>query len=736
MAKVYVSPGVYTEEKDLSYYNKGLAASSLGLVGETKLGPAFQPIKITNMGQFRDIFGDEDPAYHLPYVAKSYFKYGGTAYVSRVLGDEAQNTGWKIWGITTTGVPFGNVVAVIGTPQTVTGITIGGGSGGNINTSTGIAIQTQHNPAAVNSYIISLDTSSPRFITNVFPRTSTTADCVTFAVYPYGTVANDFVFSAPSQFSALTNIFDVSGYSNAHTPTVVSMHGTELFRLHTISDGILSNIAIKATIENIDTTANTFDVLVRTFDDMDYRQNVLERYTRCSMDPLSANYICKMIGDSRTDDGNYTQISNYIYVEVMTGNHKNRVPAGHKGWYGPYINTGSTIAIATKPLYKTGYTITDSVSRTYMGIDYSLLDTDSIMGSWGSAWDEESSLGSYITGFHFDSAASISVYNVGVYSIDGGYTKEQLKFNIPFIGGKDGWRKDQQTRDLLTDSPSTTQLSVWSSAIDALSNTEEFDINLLAVPGVAISSTIGEYAIDMAETRADCLYIGDMKSGLTSPVAAVNDISAIDSNYAATYWPYVQFYDSLSESNVWIPATAAALRSIAYTDSISYPWFAPAGMNRGLIGDVNKAKYRLTLAERDTLYEGKINPIATMQGDVVIWGQKTLQTNTTALDRINVRRLLLYTRKVIANIAKYLVFAQNDTTTWDRFKAEVNPILESVKNKNGLYDFRVIMDETTNTDDIIDRNQMVGQIYLQPTKTSEMITINFNIMATGAVFDE
>lgn len=736
MSKVYISPGVYTEEKDLSYYNKGLAASSLGLVGETKLGPAFQPVKVTNMGQFRDIFGDEDPTLHLPYVAKSYFKYGGTAYVSRVLGNEAQNIGWKIWALTTTGVPFGNVVAVIGTPQTVTGITLGGGAGGDITTSVGIVMQTLNYPASTSSYTISLDTSSPRFITNSLPRNGTTADCVTFAVYPYGTTSVNYVFSAATQFSALTNLFDVSGYSNAHTPVIVSMHGTELFRLHTISDGIAANTTFKVTIENVDTTANTFDVLIRSFDDADYRQIVLERYTKCSMDKSSKNYIARMIGDSRTDDGNYTQISNYVYVEVLPGDHINRVPAGHKGWNAPYVNSGSVIALATKPKYITGYTGSDIVSRTYMGIDYSLLDIDSVMGSWCSAWNDSHSASNYVPGFHFDSGASTSLYNVGAYSINGGYTKEQLKFNVPFIGGRDGWRKDQISRDLLTDSPSANHLIVWSDAIDALSNTEEFDINLLAVPGVAISSSIGEYAIDMAETRADCLYIGDMKSGLSNVAAAVNDISSLDSNYAATYWPYVQFYDSLSESNVWIPATAAALRSIAYTDSISYPWFAPAGMNRGLIGDVTKANRKLTLVERDELYEGKINPIATMQGDVVIWGQKTLQTNTTALDRINVRRLLLYTRKVIANIAKYLVFAQNDATTWDRFKAEVNPILESVKNKNGLYDFRVIMDETTNTDDIIDRNQMVGQIYLQPTKTSEMITINFNIMATGAVFDE
>jgi len=179
------------------------------------------------------------------------------------------------------------------------------------------------------------------------------------------------------------------------------------------------------------------------------------------------------------------------------------------------------------------------------------------------------------------------------------------------------------------------------------------------------------------------------------------------------------------------------LEAMAYTDSVSYPWFAPAGMNRGLLTDVVSAEYKLTVADRNTCYEGKVNPIATFPGQgVTIWGQKTLQTSTTALDRINVRRMMLYARKVIAGATKYLVFEANDSKTWDQFKAMVNPVLDRIKIKRGLYDFRVVMDETTNTDDVIARNHMVGQIYLKPTKTAEMIVINFNIMPEGAVFED
>ena len=179
------------------------------------------------------------------------------------------------------------------------------------------------------------------------------------------------------------------------------------------------------------------------------------------------------------------------------------------------------------------------------------------------------------------------------------------------------------------------------------------------------------------------------------------------------------------------------MEALAYTDSVSYPWFAPAGLNRGILTDVVRAQYKLTQLDRETLYDAKVNPIATLGGQgIAIWGQKTLQTRTTALDRINVRRMLLYVEKVIAGASKYLVFEQNDEETWDRFKGLVQPVLDAVRIKRGIVDFRVIMDETTNTPDIIDRNQMVGQIYIKPTKTAEAILINFNILPQGAVFEE
>jgi phage tail sheath protein FI len=175
----------------------------------------------------------------------------------------------------------------------------------------------------------------------------------------------------------------------------------------------------------------------------------------------------------------------------------------------------------------------------------------------------------------------------------------------------------------------------------------------------------------------------------------------------------------------------------AFTDASSDAWFAPAGLTRGALGNVTKAERKLTTSNRDSLYEANINPIATFPGSgVVVFGQKTLQKRASALDRVNVRRLLIALKGYISQISDNLVFEQNTIATRNSFLAQVNPYLESVQQRQGLYAFKVVMDDTNNTPDVIDRNQLVGQIYLQPTRTAEFIMLDFNVLPTGAVFPE
>ena len=221
-------------------------------------------------------------------------------------------------------------------------------------------------------------------------------------------------------------------------------------------------------------------------------------------------------------------------------------------------------------------------------------------------------------------------------------------------------------------------------------------------------------------------------TGINSVTAAA---AAIDTSYAATYWPWLQTIDPDLGGQVWVPASAMMPGVFAFNDRAGEAWFAPAGLNRGGLSTVLRAERALTNGNRDTLYSDNVNPIATFPNTgVVVFGQKTLQAAASALDRVNVRRLLIELKSFISQIADTLVFEANTIATRNNFLSQVNPYMESVQQRQGLYAFKVVMDESNNTPDVIDRNQMVGQIYIQPTKTAEFIYLDFNILPTGAVF--
>jgi phage tail sheath protein FI len=240
----------------------------------------------------------------------------------------------------------------------------------------------------------------------------------------------------------------------------------------------------------------------------------------------------------------------------------------------------------------------------------------------------------------------------------------------------------------------------------------------------------------MVEQRDDCFYIMDTNAAGDSISQATTQADAIDSNMTATYYPWIKTIDVNTNKLISVPPSVLLPGVFAANDRVAAEWFAPAGLNRGgLVGAVSVLN-RLTQSEKDTLYEGKVNPIVQFPGQgIVVFGQKTLQDKPSALDRINVRRLLLTVRKYIASTSRYLVFEQNTAETRNRFLNIVNPYLESIQQRQGLYAFRVVMDDSNNTPDVIDRNIMKGAIYLQPTRTAEFIQIDFNILPTGAAFN-
>ena len=242
-------------------------------------------------------------------------------------------------------------------------------------------------------------------------------------------------------------------------------------------------------------------------------------------------------------------------------------------------------------------------------------------------------------------------------------------------------------------------------------------------------------AISNAQTRGDHLVVADLALYGSSVTTLKNAASGRDTSYAASYWPWLRTIDPDSGENVWVPASTMMGGVFAFNDNAAEPWFAPAGINRGGLGTVIQAERKLSAANRDELYEANVNPIATFPGTgVVVYGQKTLQKKSSALDRVNVRRLLIELKGYISQIGQNLVFEQNTAATRNNFLAQVNPYLESVQARQGLYAFKVIMDESNNTPDVIDRNQLIGQIYIQPTRTAEFIYLDFNLQPTGASF--
>jgi|TARA_R110000764_G_scaffold93062_2_gene176669 hypothetical protein len=279
----------------------------------------------------------------------------------------------------------------------------------------------------------------------------------------------------------------------------------------------------------------------------------------------------------------------------------------------------------------------------------------------------------------------------------------------------------------------------YTDAINLLANADEYVYNIITTPGLiyanADHATPLNTLIANTENRGDAITVIDLEN-YGSSITAVNSTAAsLDTSYAASYWPWVQITDPDTAQLVWAPAGALIPGVFAYTDRVAEPWFAPAGINRGGLGTVRQAERKLTQANRDTLYINKVNPIATFPGQgVTVFGQKTLQTQASALDRVNVRRLLIALKSYIAQISDNLVFEQNTAATRNQFLSQVNPYLESVQQRQGLYAFKVVMDATNNTPDVIDRNQLIGAIYLQPTKTAEFIYLDFNILPTGATF--
>jgi hypothetical protein len=813
--KVFVSPGVYTSEKDISFVTRNIGVTTLGLVGETTLGPAFQPIFVNDYSQFKSFFGGLDstlvkdtgaPQYELPYIAKSYLSQADQLFVTRVLGLSGYDAGLA-WGITLKGSGTTNnkLVALIRSrgsvdPSTqlvafqVTGTTNLGIStsvtGATVNPLADFILTGNSITQGAFSYTVSLDKTKKNYLPRVLGREAQSGKAAIFVEELYDSMFTKLLASGSVTGVTLSLISYASSFQNykreyqeAVTPWVVSeLRGSKVFKLyrfHTISDGNAANEQFKISIVNIKPDEKEFDVYIRAFYDTDSNPSILESFTRCNMDPTSSNFIGRRIG---TLDGKFASKSLYVLLELDESNDtSDAFPAGFTGYPIRDYKSNSNASVVTPDIsYKSTYLDSENKRKFYLGLsDTAGIDADifdykgkSATGDWTGS----------TSGFHMDATASaVTIDNTSVSFVTGpaefqtntgliGTAYDKLyarKFTFAPYGGFDGWdiyRSSRSNTDdftlhgskgvlglssgvfsnrvLSTDEPGlTSDYYAFLEGIYTFSNPEAVNINVFATPGIDSfnHSNLIEEAIEVVEQeRADSLYI------ITTPdtdsdgqILSIDDVTdqlsgEFDSNYTATYWPWNQILDTENNVYVYLPPTRDVVRNIALTDNISFPWFSVAGVQRGDV-DAIKCRIKLTSPQRDKLYDNRINPIATFASDgIKIWGNKTLQVDDTALNRINVRRLLLQARKLISAVSLRLVFDQDDSTIKGQFEGVVNPILNNIKKERGLTDFRVTTSQTTEE---MDRNELSGTIFLKPTRSLEFIKVGFVVTSTGASFD-
>ena len=797
MAERIVSPGVFTREKDLSFLPQGVAEIGAVLIGQTIKGPAFVPTRVESFNEFQQKFGGLTEDSYLPYTAQAYLQDAPNATIVRVLGTDGYTFAKPL--VLNISSSQGNRVAAVlypslsGSIPSATGDlfqtsfvrNLVGGTTTNVTASSFGLILSGSAFTGNNTTTSSLNPSSANYFTKTFgylPKSSKQAyTYLNFNTFQSASFATgEVVLVQTASFAT----FDFSEeYSVASTPWIKSQKigGTavNLFKFHTLSHGNSTNYEIKVGIRDIKTAADvpgsdygTFTVVVRRVDtskipysifgqgvqDSDTRPNTLEEFNNVNLDPNSPNYIKRVIGDKYitvdasgklSTNGDYNNNSVYIRVEVdsdvdAAAIDSSLLPFGFGAVTSPIPSTAGTVP---SPTYVASQSLAGSYNKNvYLGYSFDFVTTDNL--NFLNPLPDTSTT---TVGSDFDLATCES--NSTTISLTDSATTAQLdarKFMIPFQGGFDGFQPNRKvlvgndivagnTQGLDCSSATAAGTVALRKAINAVSNPDEFDMNMIVIPGVInrLHSSVTTYAKDLCEDRGDTFFVMDAGAWSDNISTVVNSLSSFDSNYVATYHPWVKILDTDKNKPVWVPPSVVLPGVIAFNDQVAAEWYAPAGLNRGGLSNVIEVKTRLTHDERDQLYVGRVNPIATFPGQgATVFGQKTLQAKPSALDRINVRRLLIAVKKFIASSSRYLVFENNTAATRNRFLSIVNPYLESIQQRNGLYAFRVIMDESNNTPDVIDRNILKGDIFLQPAKTAEFIVLDFSVLPTGAAFPE
>jgi len=776
MAETLISPGVLARENDQSLVTAQPLVRGAAIIGPTVKGPVEKPTYVSSFSSFQAIFGgalesgSTDYTYLTSVAANNYFSSGGSSLlVTRVTsgsfspalstniennvetGDGGLVGGLTPWtGGTNTGDTIGTYTDVAlngagsGAKATVTTIISGllvatttpvptgdgiaDGSYGNNETSTAITILPAMTSGVAEGGTIVISTNGAggmdvggvltaggigyeigttialdQTILEAAGLTAGTGGpiLITLAATNLGSkigtvsvTAEGSGYVAGGAVTIAVDALAVGSTEASHTLLDSEIENANAFILETLSEGLIMNNTtpagadsagtelpggalalgsadnIRWEIASVNTASGVFSLLVRRGNDNSNQKVVLESFNNISLDPFSPNYISRAIGDVT---------SNVVVAADGSGTYLQES--------GSYPNISNYIRVKEVNFNTPHYFQNNGVAKPEF--------TSSLPVVGSGSFDQ--AVGSNLN--------SLS-YNRFYEEIDGTNTQGLI--------GTD-----------------------YTDAINLLANQDDYQYNVISAPGLYYSNYANQCNLIKNNTiaRGDAIFIMDLVPYNTAINTVLQNASSIDTSYAAAYWPWLQTVDPNTGLLVYVPASTMIPGVYAFTDASSDPWFAPAGITRGGLGSVVRAERKLTSANRDTLYEGNVNPIATFpQQGVVVFGQKTLQKAATALDRVNVRRLLITLKDYISQIADNLVFEANTIATRNNFLTQVNPYLESVQQRQGLYAFKVVMDETNNTPDVIDRNELIGQIFLQPTKTAEFIILDFNVLPTGATF--
>ena len=484
----------------------------------------------------------------------------------------------------------------------------------------------------------------------------------------------------------ITRVASGSAVAGNWTAATSSISGS--FTIETLSEGTIMNSAGAESTNNLlangtannlrwevtspNSSSGTFNLLVRQGNDTSKYPSVLETWYNLSLDPFSPNYIERVIGNQvenlASDGGEY-------YLDLT----------------GSYANNSKYIRI--KSVEKLTPNYLDANGNVRIAAFTGSIPT-ALSGAFGGAF-----------GSNIPASQAANYYE----NINGSNTQ-----GLVVAGGT---------------------VADYTNAINLLSNKDAYQFKYIVAPGInknQHSNTVTAL-LTMVQERGDTMAVVDMEPYGSTVSQTLTDASSLDTSYAATYWPWTQTVDNQTGQPIWTPASTLVPAAYTFSDNASYPWFAPAGTTRGRMSYVTRVERNLTQTNRDNLYVGNVNPLATFpQQGVVIFGQKTLQKQPNALDRVNVRRLLIELINNIGAIANTLVFEQNTQATRNDFLSQVNPYLSSVQQREGVYEFKVVMDESNNTPQTIDNNQLIGQIWIKPTRTAEFISLDFNILPSSA----